>query len=683
MTTPRFRPSAMLHGADYNPEQWRNVPGIWDSDMRLLRQAKLNCVSLGIFAWAELEPEEGVYRFEWMDEIIDRLHTNGQRVLLATPSGAKPNWMAERYPEIRRVGEDGRRREQGLRHNHCLTSPVYRAKVREMNALLARRYGAHPALLAWHVSNEYGGYCYCALCKSAFREWLRQKYVTLEALNDAWWSRFWSHTYTDWQQIDRLDGIHGARIDWKRFMSHQCASFIRNESAPLRELTPGIPTTINMMPGVHWYDYPELGREVDFISWDSYPLWHGQQGDASPHWHIGMWTTFSHDQFRSMKPDEPMLLIETTPSQVNWAGVSPLKRPGTHRTSNLLALSRGSQGVCYFQFRSSRGSSEKYHGTVVSHDGRDDTRVFRDVRATGELMESLTGMLSSRVRSPVAVIFDTQNLWAVNEMELPVKQALHYTSTCVNHYEPFWQRGVSVDVVDQLADVSRYRIVIAPMLQMLLPGTAERLTAFVEQGGILLTTYLSGYVNETDLCFLGGFPGPLRDLLGVRIEELDALPSYRQVPVTVADPSRCGGVASGQARDICELLHAESADVLATYAGEFYAGMPVLTRKRTGKGWAYHLAARTDAALLDGLTASLLRDAGVPLPCGDRLPAGVTVQSRRAADGSQWHMLMNFNETPVRVAGVPDHWKGWDGPTATPIELPPCGARIFTSTVTA
>jgi len=683
MPTPsaRFRPNAFIHGADYNPEQWRHVPGIWDADMALIKKAKLNGVTLGIFAWAELEPEEGVYHFEWMDEIMDRLHANGQRVILATPSGAKPNWMAANYPEICRVSEDGRREHQGHRHNHCVTSPVYRGKVHQLNTLLAQRYGQHPALLAWHVSNEYGGYCYCDLCKAAFRDWLKAKYVTLEALNNAWWSRFWSHTYTDWSQIDWLDdSIHGLRLDWKRFMTHQVASFIRNEVAPLRTHSPHIPVTANFMGGYDYYDYTTLAAEIDFISWDSYPTWHGQAGEQSPPWRVGLEPTFYHDQFRTMKPDEPMLLIETTPSQVNWNGLSPLKRPGMHRTSSLLGVSRGSQGVCYFQFRSSRGSSEKFHGTVVSHDGRDDTRVFRDVRDLGTLFEKLAPALGSLPRSQVAVLYDYPNSWALREMQSPAGSVVNHRETCLQHYTPLWQRGLSVDVPDQAADLSRYKLLIAPQLHLLLPGTAERLIAFVEDGGILVTTYLTGYVNETDLCFLGGFPGPLRELLGIRIEEMDALPAFRKVPVKATAANSVGLSGTWEARDICELIHAESAEVLATYDGEFYAGMPAVTRKKTGRGAAYHIAARLGGDFIETLTSAILREAGIAEPFGGLLPVGVTAQSRVSPDGTQWMFLMNFNETSATVDLGSDVWQNIETPGAScrHIELPAFGSFIFT-----
>ncbi len=675
-----FRPPVLLHGADYNPEQWQHVPGVWDADMRLFNEAQMNSATIGIFSWAELEPEEGVYRFEWLDEIVERLNANGQKFILATPSGGKPNWLAQKYPEIRRVGETGRRELQGARHNHCLTSPVYREKVHQINTRLAQRYGKHPALVAWHISNELNGFCYCDQCKAEFRLWLKAKYGTLDTLNNAWWSRFWSHTFTNWEQIDSIDtSVHGLCLDWKRFMTHQVATFIRNESAPLREFSPHVPTTTNLMPGYELYDYSALAREVDFVSVDVYPGWHRQSGEKSPAWHVGLWTTFRHDHFRAMKPDEPMLLMESTPSQVNWADFSPLKRPGMHRTSNLLALSRGSEGILYFQFRASRGSSEKYHGSVVSHDGRDDTRVFRDVRATGEMLKTLQPLMGTRARPEIAVIQDYQNNWALEASQSPVKKFINYTNTCVAHYTPFWQRGIGVDVPDQNADFARYKIVVAPELHMLLPGTAERLIAFVENGGILVTTYLTGYVNETDLCFLGGFPGPLRELLGIRIEEIDALPDFRTVPVKIAASNLLGLTDPIVARDICELVHAESAEVLATYDGEFYTGMPAVTLKRTGRGYAYHIAARMDDGFLAAFAEHLLREAGIKPPFVTPLPVGVTSQTRVAADGTCWMFLMNFNDTAAEVSLPQGKWRDAESTQeiSAALTLPPSGSRVL------
>jgi beta-galactosidase len=281
----------------------------------------------------------------------------------------------------------------------------------------------------------------------------------------------------------------------------------------------------------------------------------------------------------------------------------------------------------------------------------------------------------------VAVLCDHQNRWALQEMQSPVKGAVNYLGTCVDHYAPFWQRGIGVDVPDQTADLSRYKIVIAPELQMLLPGTAERLTAFVENGGILVTTYLTGYVNETDLCFLGGFPGPLRELLGIRIEEIDALPGFRKVSVKTTANNSAGLSGTWEARDICELIHAESAEVLAVYDGEFYAGMPAVTRKQTGRGAAYHIGARLDGEFIETLTSAILREAGIPLPLATTLPVGVTAQSRISPDGTQWMFLMNFNETPATVDLGKGAWLDFEnhGERSQSIKLSAFGSRIFTS----
>jgi beta-galactosidase len=386
----------LLHGGDYNPEQWMDTPEIWDEDMRLLNMANCNTVSLGIFAWVSLEPQEDVYTFDWMDEIFERLSRNGQGIILATPSGGKPNWMALKYPEIRRTQPSGQKEHQAGRHNHCATSPVYRAKVREINSLLAQRYGNHPSLLMWHVSNEYGGYCHCELCLAAFRKWLQNRYGTLDKLNAAWWTRFWSHTYSDWEEIIYIDGaVHGLQLDWRRFMTAQCLSFLENEIAPLKEFAPHVPTTTNMMGTYPDNNYWELAKALDVVSWDVYPDWHHSATEID----VAHSTAWNHDLYRSMKGGQPFLLMETTPSQTNWQAVPTPKRPGMHRLMCLQAIAHGSESALYFQFRKSRGSAEKFHGAVVGHDGTSDTRVFREVTKVGHDFAKLD-KLSARVSPP-------------------------------------------------------------------------------------------------------------------------------------------------------------------------------------------------------------------------------------------------------------------------------------------
>ena len=288
-----------LHGGDYNPDQWLDWPEIIDEDFRLMPLAGCNAFSVGIFAWASLEPEEGVYSMDWLGEILDRLHANGHKAFLATPSGGKPNWLAHAYPEVRRVDKNGNRDPQKGRHNHCPTSPIYRQKVAAINGELARRFGNHPAVLAWHISNEYSGECYCDLCIAAFQHWLQDRYGDLETLNKAWWSKFWSHTYTDWSQIHPINGgvLDGLKLDWRRFVSHQTCDFMEAEIAAVRAAGSDLPVTTNFMGRYRELDYHRLSRSLDFIANDAYPLFQHQPGMMDE----VVSFAFIHELMRSLK----------------------------------------------------------------------------------------------------------------------------------------------------------------------------------------------------------------------------------------------------------------------------------------------------------------------------------------------------------------------------------------------
>ena len=655
---PRF--PHLLHGGDYNPEQWINTPEIWDQDVRLMKLAHCNVVSVGIFSWAALEPREGEFEFQWLDTIIEKLWKGGIGIVLATPSGAKPNWMAAKYPEIRRCTPDGNRELQGHRHNHCYTSPVYREKTTVINTKLAERYGKHPALVMWHISNEYGGECYCPLCKAAFRRWLREKYKTIDRLNEAYWARFWSHAFSDWEQIDLIDtSIHGLSLDWKRFVTDQTVDFMRQEMVPLRSLTPQVPVTINMMGLYNGLNYWKFAPHVDVISWDSYPLWHVNE----PEWKNGAGTAFVHDLNRSMKM-KPFVLMESTPSQQNWSAVSPLKRPGMHRLSSLQAVAHGSDSVMYFQWRKSRGSCEKFHGAVVDHVGHEHTRVFRDVAELGAELAQMDDVVGTSTPAEAAIICDWENRWMIDLESGPRNDGKDYIPTCVAHYQPLWKRGIPVDVLDMEQDFSKYKLLIAPMLYMIRPGVAERIIKFVEAGGMFVTTYFTGYVNETDLCFLTGFPGPLRKLLGIWAEELDPLPDSRTQSIHASPGNAAGLSGEYTARQFCELVHAEGANVLATYGSDFYTGHPAATVNHVGNGQAYYIASRNDDRFCDDLLDSIVKKLNLRRSIDAPLPVGVTATYR--SDGKRdWIFLMNFSNTPAHIEGK------------TPIELPAYGLKMI------
>lgn len=668
-----------LHGADYNPDQWQKYPGVIADDFRLLKLANMNAVTLGVFSWAQLEPEEGRFEFRWMDDIFLRAEKQDVKVILATPSGGKPNWLALGYPEVRRVTAEGHREPQMGRHNHCLTSPVYREKVGTINSQLAARYGRHPALVLWHISNEFGGHCHCPHCWEAFREWLKVRYQTLDALNDAWWSRFWSHTYADWGQIQSLDpSVHGLELDWKRFMTHQCCSFIRNEVQALRPHSPLIPTTTNLMPFFDSYNLWEMAKEVDVISWDSYPTWHATSPEFDET-ENALNTAINHDVFRSMKGGAPFLLLETTPGQVSWEPVSPARRPGVHRLNGLLAVSHGADAVCYFQFRKSRGSFEKFHGAVIGHEGSENTRTFREVAALGQTLKSLSGIAGGRMVARAALLLDWENRWAIEQAQSPQNASKNYLTTQRDHYRPLWKRGVPMDVIAEESDLGGYDLLIAPMLYMVRGDLGERLNTFVRNGGTLVGTYHSGLVDESDLCFSGPVPGPLREVFGLRVEETDALPDGLERRVEVLEGSDCGLKGSYQGRHYFDILRLEGARVLAIFAEDFYAGNPAVTVNHFGKGRAYYVASRNDTRFLDDLLGFLARDLHLTPPLAAALPDGVILRQRLKGQET-YSFLMNFHAGPAVVELPGGPWTDAETGELLPgnlMNLDPFGSRIL------
>lgn len=640
----------MLHGADYNPEQWAHDEAIFEEDLRLMKKAKVNVMSVGIFSWAKLEPEEGIFDFNWLDTIINRLYDNGISVFLATPTGARPTWMSEKYPEVLRVTKQRQRNLHGMRHNHCYTSPVYREKTTIMNTKLAERYSAHPAVLGWHISNEYGGDCHCDYCQQAFREWVKDKYETLDALNHAWWTTFWSHTYTSFTQVESPaphgeEFVHGQNIDWKRFVTDQTLDFYRHEVKPLKEKNANIPVTANFMELFEGLNYDRFKDDLDIVSWDSYPTWHFEESDLD----VASYTAMNHDWFRSLKDGKPFLLMESTPSLTNWQAISKLKKPGVHHLSSLQAVAHGSDSVQYFQWRKSRGSSEKFHGAVVDHVGHEHTRVFKDVAAVGASLETLAEVVGTRIDAKVALIFDTENRWAINDAQGPRNSGVHYEKTVLEHYRGLVAQGVNVDVISSERDLSTYALVVAPMLYMVRSGIGEKIEAYVEQGGTFVSTYWSGIVNETDLTYLGGFPGPLRKTLGIWSEEIDALrdEEYNQASALTGNALMLNG--RYRIKELCDLAHTETATTLMTYDQDFYRGYPALTVNHLGKGQAFYQAARFELDFQCDFYRQLIDQLGIARALDTNLPEGVSV-SRRENSEAAYIFVMNFNQRPVTLA---------------------------------
>lgn len=665
--TPKY--PHMLHGSDYNPDQWLDRPDILEEDIRLMKEAHINCVSVGIFAWAKLEPQEGVYELDWLEKVIDRLYENGVYTVLATPSGAKPVWMSEKYPEIRRVTADLRQEQTGGRHNHCYTSPLYREKVAAMDRALAQRFSHHPGVILWHLSNEYGGECYCPQCQKAFRRWLQEKYGALENLNHQWWADFWSHTITDWEQIHAPGplgetSVHGLTLDWKRFVTDQVVDFMKVEREAVKAVNPEIPVTTNFMYDFYQYNYFKFKDQLDVISWDAYPQWRNE-GNATVAADFALW----HDVMRSLKR-QPFLLMESTPSYTNWTPVSKMKKPGMHMASSMQAVAHGSNSVQYFQFRKSRGSTEKFHGAVVDHYGKSDTRVFRDVAAVGRRLEAIDRVCQSGVNAKVALVFDMENRWAIEDAAGPRNCGIHYAEQVRAHYRAFWRMGVPVDIVDEECDITGYDLVIAPMLYMLRAGFEKKLRDFVERGGALVGTYHTGLVNENDLCYLGGWPGGgLMEVFGLWHEDTDALWDDERNTLRRKDGREY------EIRELCALIHPKGAQPLGTYGEDFYKGEAALTVNRFGKGKAYYIAAPVEEGFYLDFYQELAGELGLERALTELPPEGVEA-CLREGEGEQYLFLQNFSGKGQRVA-LPAGYTTWEGGPAGEAALAEYDSQVF------
>lgn len=634
MTADRTR----IHfGGDYNPEHWPEE--VRAEDIRLMKEAGVSMVTAGIFSWALVEPRPGAYDFDWFDRVMDDLGDAGVRVCLATMTASPPPWLTDRHPEILPETAEGVRKWPGSRQHWCPSSPVYREHAVRLATRVAERYGTHPALDTWHVGNEYGcsnPVCYCDVSAEDFRRWLGARYGDIDALNAAWSTTFWSQRYGSFAEIQppRTTPTHAnpaQRLDYLRFSSDALLECYLAEKEVLDRITPGVPVTTNHMP---------LHKPVDRFAWapheDVQALDYYQDPfEDAPQVRAGL----AFDVARSAGGGRPWMLLEQAPGAVNWRARNSPKPPGTMRLWSWQAVAQGADAVLYFQWRQSRGGAEKFHSAMVPHGGT-GTRIWREVCALGGELGSVPELAGTRQTAHTALLADWNSWWALEQGSHP-SSAFDHSETMLRHYEPLFSAGVSCDVLPPDADLSGYRLVVVPNLYLMSEETGARLTAYVRGGGHLFVSCFSGISDTCDRVHPGGYPAPLREVLGLRVEEF--------WPLDEGAVTGLRGDFAGEADLWSEVIDLEGAEVVAEFDGGELAGRPALTRHALGDGVAWYAGTRPAPRLMRALLDRVRAEAGAG-PVLDGLPEGVQAAVRESTDGARrFVFLLNHTEAPVEV----------------------------------
>lgn len=593
----------IYYGGDYSPDQY-SIETI-KKDIEAFKKAGINIVTMPVFSWTKLEPKEGVYTFEWLDEVMDLFKEAGINVCMATPTAAQPAWLSEKYPEVLPVDISGIKRTHGMRVFYCVNSEKYRERAAAIAEEMAKRYANYPNLAMWHVSNEYGTYCYCPTCRKKFQGWLKGKYGTIENLNREWGNAFWNKTYTDFSEVSMPDETNDEyrfnptlNLEYMRFVTDSTIECFENEAAVLRRYNPNVTIQTNISGHIQNLNQFKMAEHMDVASWDNYP----KPTDAPA------FIALKHDLMRGLKGGESFMMQEQSPNQQNWQSVSKLKRPGEVRMLSYQAMAHGADHCLFFQLRQSLSGQEMFHGAVISHADSLETRTFREVTQIGQEFKKLGNrVLNAKTKARVGIIFDWDSWWAIEKTSqncLPQKK-FNYVKKINNYYKVLHRNNIPIDFINKNADLSKYDVVIAPYLYIVEKEVAENLTNFVKTGGSLIGTTLTGICDHQSKAAYGAYPGLLKDIFGIWVEEIDPLYDNEDNEICFANGN------TYKAGFQCDLYHNTTAKTLAVYGKDFYKDMPVISVNEYGNGKAYYIGTEPEADCVESLLSDIFTDLGI------------------------------------------------------------------------
>ncbi|MGV9911321.1 beta-galactosidase [Streptomyces tendae] len=613
----------ILYGGDYNPEQWPEET--WPEDIRLMKAAGVNSVTLGVFSWSKLEPRPGVHDFGWLDRLMDLLHEAGIGVVLATPTASPPPWLGHLHPDTLPRDADGRTEWWGGRQHFSHSSTVYRRHAAAITEALAARYASHPALTLWHINNEYCTYDHGDEAATRFRRWLQDRYGTLDALNTAWGTAFWSQGYGDWAEVAPPRHAHYLRnptqvLDFRRFTSDMLLECYTAERDIVRRHTPHIPVTTNFMPLWSGQDAWRWAEEEDVVSVDLYPdprdPFGAQEG------------ALVQDMTRSQARG-PWMLMEQAAGAVNWRGVNHPKPRGLNRLWSLQAVARGADAVCYFQWRQSRQGAEKFHSGMVGHAGEHGRTHQEVVRLGADLARLGPHVAGGTVGADIAVLHDWHAWWAADQEARPSARVDHADVLRAWH-RALWRGGLTTDFAHPEGDLTPYKVVVVPQLYALTDAAVDNLLAHVSGGGTLVCGFLTGVADMDDRIRPGGMDARLRELFGIRT-------LHEWWPLDADESADCDGFRGTLWSE--EIEPDGTASETIPYRGGELDGLPAVLRK----GSAWYLSTLPEPDALRDLLARVAADAGAH-PVLDALPADVEAVRR-----GDLLFLLHHGRDPVTV----------------------------------